>query len=60
METKCDAAIHLRLPSDVRRALERAAAVDRRTLSSMAVKLIADALESGGWLRPTMRTTKRG
>lgn len=47
-----DAALFVRLPSEVKKALQRAAEADRRTMSGMALKLLCDGLEAKGFLKP--------
>lgn len=47
-----NATLVVRLPADVKAALQKMADEDRRTLSGMVVKLLADALQEAGALRP--------
>jgi hypothetical protein len=42
--------LSLRIPAEIREALERAAKEDRRTVSSYIEKVLADRLETDGFL----------
>ncbi len=60
-----DRILIMRFPSEVKEALRRAAEADHRSMSGLALKVIADHLEREGFLRPfralakAPRTTKR-
>lgn len=46
-----DEVLNLRVPADVKAALQRAAAADDRSTSSMALKVIKHWLVANGYLR---------
>jgi uncharacterized protein (DUF1778 family) len=48
---KKDATLNLRLPADVKEALQRAAAKDDRSASSLAVRVLREWLTAEGHLR---------
>ena len=48
---KRDATLNLRVPVDLKEALARAAEADLRTVSGMAVLLIAEGLDWRGWVK---------
>lgn len=53
------APIGIRLDPAVRAALESAAKADDRSLSTMAAKLIAEALAARGWINSGGKNAKR-
>ena len=52
MAQKKAAALGIRLDPEIKEALARAAEADRRTVSSMAEKILADWLKERGYLKP--------
>jgi hypothetical protein len=48
--------VSLTLPPEVRRAAERLAVDERRSLSSQMAKLIADGVIAAGYLEPKQRS----
>jgi hypothetical protein len=49
-------AISLRISPDVRQAIERAAADDQRSVSSLLAKIVTDWARRGGWLKEPKTT----
>ncbi len=56
---KRDAVLNLRVPAELKAALELAAEEDMRTLSGFAVVLLAQALTVRGYLKKPFRKGKR-
>ena len=52
--------VGIRLEPEERDALERAAAADGRTMSSLARKIIVEWLRKNGWLKAEQKTQKPG
>lgn len=50
----------IRLPQDIKKALEVAAAVERRTQSSMIEKILADWLIEKNYLKPNLDEIVKG
>jgi hypothetical protein len=46
-----EAAISIRIPADLKAALERAARDDHRSLTSLASKMLAEAMVAAGYLK---------
>ena len=60
-DVKRNAVINIRLPTEVKRALQRAADDDHgRSLSGMAVRLLHEWLVEHGYIEPTTKTAKTG
>ena len=52
---KRDAVLNLRVPAEVKKALQQAADADLRTASGMAVVLLVEGLERRGLVRPARK-----
>lgn len=50
----------LRLSAEIKAALQRAAADDRRTMSSLVEKILAEWLETNGYAKPPQVKRTRG
>jgi hypothetical protein len=50
VKVKRDAVLNLRVPAEIKKALQRAALKDDRTVSGMAVRLLREALVARGHL----------
>ncbi len=53
-----DAVLNLRVPKELKRALERVAEVDMRTVSGMAVLLLTEGLARRGFAKESPRKGK--
>lgn len=47
-----DAALSLRIPGELKAALERAAAADGRRVGNLAERLLSQAMVKAGYLKP--------
>ena len=56
---KNDATLNLRVPAELKMALERAAEADLRTVSGMAVVLLVEGLERRGFVKPARKKGTR-
>ena len=52
---KKDAVLHMRVPADLKIALEKAAKLDDRSVASLVTKLIREHCESTGTAEPLPR-----
>ena len=60
-DVKRNTVMNIRLPTEVKRALQRAADDDHgRSLSGMAVRLLREWLVEHGYIEPTTKTAKTG
>jgi uncharacterized protein (DUF1778 family) len=58
-----DAMMVFRLPTATRKALQRAAKVQQRSMSNMALRIVSEWLSANGYLArqtPTSRAPKKG
>ena len=56
---KNDATLNLRVPAELKMALERAAEADLRTVSGMAVVLLVEGMKRRGFVTPARKKGKR-
>jgi hypothetical protein len=55
---KRDAVLNLRVPAEMKSALERAAEDDFRSVSSLAVLLLMESLMQRGYIKPVKKKGK--